>query len=325
MTRRPRKARKNGTFDWDSFFGGEGAAAPKPVKPVPPRPSKPKPKPPTPPPRPTPPRSRRGPPSGVMLAKAWKGSDPRGWWMSEKLDGMRAYWTGDALYTRNGNKIAAPTWFIAVLPQGIALDGEIYMGRGRFSETVSVTRKATARDPRWREVCYMAFDAPEIPGGCEQRFQALQRIVRDACMDWSRPGRCPLVYVEQKVCKTREDLTRFHEQIDRLRGEGVMLRAPRSRYMNKRTSDLLKVKKFMDAEAVITGYTEGTGRNEGRLGAYTAKLVGSGVRFKVGSGLSDYERDYPKEVGTVITVKFQELTKAGVPRFPSLVGARDYE
>jgi DNA ligase 1 len=277
-------------------------------------------------PRPKVKRTRSGsPPSGVMLAKPWKGTDPRGWWMSEKLDGMRAYWTGDGLYTRNGNPIVAPDWFVSIFPEGIALDGELYMGRGRFQEAMSVTRKATARDPRWTQICYMAFDAPEVPGGCETRFAKLESIVDAACRNWHRAGRCPLIFVEQKKCSSRQELDRFHQQIEKMRGEGVMLRAPGSSYSRKRTSDLLKVKSFHDAEARITGHTAGTGKHSGRLGAYQAKLLDSGVSFKIGTGISDRERDRPLPRGTVVTVRFQELTKAGVPRFPSLVGARDYE
>lgn len=278
-------------------------------------------------PAPTPRRSSRKspPPSGVMLAKKWAGSDPRGWWMSEKLDGMRAYWTGDGLYTRNGNPIVAPDWFVSIFPEGIALDGELYMGRGRFQDAMSVTRKATARDPRWTQICYMAFDAPEVPGGCETRFAKLESIVDAACRNWHRAGRCPLIFVEQKKCSSRQELDRFHQQIEKMRGEGVMLRAPGSSYSRKRTSDLLKVKSFHDAEARITGHTAGTGKHSGRLGAYQAKLLDSGVSFKIGTGISDRERDRPLPKGTVVTVRFQELTKAGVPRFPSLVGARDYE
>lgn len=266
-----------------------------------------------------------GPPAGVMLAKPWDGTDPTGWWMSEKLDGMRAYWTGSDLFTRNGNPIAAPTWFTDLLPAGVALDGEVYMGRGLFQETMSVARKLTASDPRWSELKYMAFDAPDVAGGCEKRFAALQAYVDAACARWSRKGPCPIVYVDQIRCTSPAHLKKVHAEIERLRGEGVMLRKSGSAYSRTRTSDLLKVKNFHDEEARITGYTKGTGKHAGKLGAYEAKLVSSGVAFKIGTGISDAERARPLKIGTIVTVSYQELTRDGVPRFPSLVGARDYE
>lgn len=278
-----------------------------------------------PPPRSRSSRSASAPPSGVMLAKAWSGSDPTGWWMSEKLDGMRAYWTGDAFYTRNGNPIAVPDWFAAIFPAGVALDGELYLDRGRFQDTISIVRKATASDPRWSQIRYMAFDAPEVPGGCEVRFRKLQAVVDAACRAWTRRGPCPLVFVEQTRCASPAALEKMHAQIERLRGEGVMLRRPGSPYSRTRTPDLLKVKSFADEEARIVGHTRGTGKHAGKLGAYEATLLSSGVRFKIGTGISDHERSRPLPVGTIVTVRFQELTRDGVPRFPSLVGTRDYD
>jgi len=100
-----------------------------------------------------------------------------------------------------------------------------------------------------------------------------------------------------------------------------MLREPGSLYVRKRSSSLLKVKDFLDTEARIVGYKPGQGRHAGRLGAYEAQLS-NGIRFDVGTGLSDQDRDRPLKLGTIIVVRYQELTPAQVPRFPSFVGVR---
>ena len=253
--------------------------------------------------------------SGVLLAKKWDNEDPTGWWMSEKLDGIRAYWTGSKLMTRNGNKIHAPAWFTDSLPS-IALDGELIVGRGKFNKTVSAVKKKTPNEAEWKTVLYRVFDAPSVPGPCEKRWTAMKAAVR---------GLKHVKAVEQIKCKGTADLKKYHAKITKLGGEGVMLREAGSAYEKKRSSTLFKVKSFDDAEAKIVGYTEGTGRHKGRLGAYEAVLVGSRKKFKIGTGISDSERDDPLPIGTIVTVKFQELTPDGVPRFPSLVGARDYE
>ena len=253
--------------------------------------------------------------SGVLLAKKWEGEDPSGWWMSEKLDGIRAYWTGSKLMTRNGNEIHAPAWFTDSLPS-IALDGELIVGRGKFNKTVSAVKKKTPNEAEWKTVLYRVFDAPSVPGPCEKRWTAMKAAVK---------GLKHVKAVEQVKCKGTADLKKYHAKITKLGGEGVMLREAGSAYEKKRSSTLLKVKSFDDAEAKIVGYTEGTGRHKGRLGAYEAVLVGSRKKFKIGTGISDSERDDPLPIGTIVTVKFQELTPDGVPRFPSLVGARDYE
>ena len=86
-------------------------------------------------------------------------------------------------------------------------------------------------------------------------------------------------------------------------------------YENKRSSSLLKVKSMLDAEANVIGHTNGTGRNAGRLGALVCTY--NGKTFKVGSGLTDVERANPPAIGTTITFGYFELTKTGVPRFPT--------
>jgi DNA ligase 1 len=95
-----------------------------------------------------------------------------------------------------------------------------------------------------------------------------------------------------------------------------MLRVAGSSYTPSRTSDLLKVKSFFDIDAEVIGYEAGKGRHLGRTGALLCKLD-NGITFSVGTGLSDAERTNPPALGTVITVKYQALTDAGVPRFPA--------
>lgn len=73
----------------------------------------------------------------VSLAQKWKPSiDPSGYLMSEKLDGMRAYWCGKKLWTRSGLPVIAPEWFTADLPSTVELDGELFLGRKLFGECV---------------------------------------------------------------------------------------------------------------------------------------------------------------------------------------------
>ena len=255
-------------------------------------------------------------PAGVMLAKPYAGTDPTGWWMSEKLDGVRAYWTGTHFYTRNGNPIHAPEWFTRSLPN-IALDGELTAGRGAFQQTVSAVRKQVPVDTEWRSITFQVFDAPTVRGGCEARWAEMNRVVTGV----------PHVFaLQQTRCSSPRHLAQVRAEIAALGGEGVMLREAGSAYEQRRTGALRKVKSFQDAEARITGHTAGTGKHAGRLGAYEAVLLkGSRAKFRIGTGISDAERERPLSVGTIVTVKFQELTDDGVPRFPALVGARDYE
>jgi DNA ligase-1 len=105
-------------------------------------------------------------------------------------------------------------------------------------------------------------------------------------------------------------------RIQSLGGEGLMLREPGSHYEVSRSSTLLKVKTFHDAEARVVEHVPGRGRHKGRLGALRVMLA-DGTCFSVGSGLSDAQRECPPPVGATITFRYQELTNGGVPRFPT--------
>jgi DNA ligase len=100
-----------------------------------------------------------------------------------------------------------------------------------------------------------------------------------------------------------------------------MLRRAGSRYESGRSSTLLKVKSFRDCEARVLGHQEGAGRHKGRLGALLVELE-DGTQFSVGTGFSDAEREDPPPVGSLVTVRYQELSEGGVPRFPSYMGVR---
>src|SRR5439155_917329 len=99
----------------------------------------------------------------------WDGAaDPAGWWLSEKLDGVRAYWTGRQFLSRTGHLFHAPDWFTAGLPP-VPLDGELWVGRKQFQRTVGIARRHDGTD-LWREVTFLVFDAPEAGPTFERRL-----------------------------------------------------------------------------------------------------------------------------------------------------------
>jgi DNA ligase-1 len=248
----------------------------------------------------------------LLLAHRWEDQDPTGWWLSEKLDGVRAYWDGKQFISRLGNAYFAPDWFIEGLPD-FPLDGELFAGRGRFQHAVSVARRMD-KGEGWKTLAYVVFDAPALDHGFEHRIRHLEDHFG------ARPW--PQAHVlEHRECTGVDDLQTELRRIEELGGEGVMLRRPGSRYIAGRSDTLLKVKSFLDTEARVIGHQAGTGKHKGRLGALQVELP-NGTRFKVGTGMSDAERDSPPGVGEIITVRYQELTDAGVPRFPSYIGVR---
>jgi DNA ligase-1 len=249
----------------------------------------------------------------LLLAETWDGAtDPAGWWLSEKLDGVRAYWDGRQFLSRQGNRFHAPDWFAAGLP-GVALDGELWLGRRQFQRAVSIARRQDRSD-HWKELTYVVFDAPGLDKGFEDRLA----FVRD-CLGQGRPAYAKPH--EHQLCRGLGHLRQELARLEGLGGEGLMLRRAGSRYEGGRSATLLKVKSFHDAEARVLGHQPGAGRHKGRLGALLVEL-GDGTRFAVGTGFSDAERQDPPPVGSIITFRYQELSEGGVPRFPSYIGVR---
>jgi DNA ligase 1 len=253
----------------------------------------------------------------ISLAHKWTPSkDPTGWIMSEKLDGMRAYWNGTKLWTRSGLPVITPDWFIAGLPKDMHLDGELFLGRGLFDDCMSIARRTDASD-NWKKLKYIVFDAPQVTSsGIMGRLDRAKEVI-------ARSGNPYVVIHPHEICQDMDHLLDTLAKIEQVGGEGVMLRHPTASHRGGRTNDLLKVKSFHDDEAIITGYEPGKGKYQGMVGSLVCMLK-NGEVFKVGSGLTDTLRSYSNipKIGTVITFQFFELTKDGVPRFPTYLRVR---
>lgn len=253
----------------------------------------------------------------LLLANVYRsGIDPRAYLVSEKLDGVRAYWDGKALWTRGGNRVAGPAWFIAALPPQ-PLDGELWMGRGRFEATSAAVRRDVPDDAEWRRIRYMVFELPGAEGSFEERAQRIRAMAASAGVGW-------LAAVEQfRVADARALDRQLHEVI-RAGGEGLMLHRADAPYVTGRGDVLLKLKLWQDAEAVVTGHLPGKGRYAGQLGALRVRAA-DGREFSLGTGFSDTQRRDPPPVGSTVTYRYRELTAKGQPRFASFWRVRPAE
>lgn len=251
---------------------------------------------------------------GFLLAHSWTGDiELNGWWMSEKLDGVRAYWDGTQFISRQGNVYMAPDWFSEALPSDIHLDGELWLGRKGFQKAVSIVRRQDKNND-WKEIQYVVFDAPRIDDVFEARMAFIQQTLDELGSRYAQAH----LHVR---CKGEDHLREELARVEALGGEGLMLRQPGSKYEIGRSFSLLKVKTFHDADARVIEHLPGTGKHKGRMGALQVELA-DGTRFSVGTGFSDAEREKPPEIGSIITFRYQELSDRGVPRFPSYVRAR---
>ena len=217
-----------------------------------------------------------GPP--LLLAHRWENDvDLTDWWMSEKLDGVRAYWDGVRFLSRQGNEFHAPDWFSAGLPE-TPLDGELWMDRKAFQRTVSIVRRQD-KSEHWKQIQYVIFDAPGLDEAFESRLEYVADCVNSL-------GSAFVSHLEHARCKSLKHLGEELARIEALGGEGLMLRQPGSRYEAGRSTTLLKVKTFHDEDAVVVDYVKGKGRHKGRMGAVVVRLP-DGTEFSVGTGFKD--------------------------------------
>lgn len=230
------------------------------------------------------------------------------YWVSEKLDGARALWDGQSLRFRSGRPVPAPAWFIAALPPE-PLDGELWLGRGRFAELSGIVRRQQPRDDEWRQVRFMVFEQPDGAGSFTERVERLKAIVARAGVPW-------LEVVEQFRVADRAALQARLEAVVAAGGEGLMLHRADAPYVTGRSDALLKLKPRLDAEATVLAHLPGRGRLAGMMGALLVETP-SGVRFQLGTGFTDAERREPPPVGAQVTYVYRELTRDGVPRFAS--------
>ncbi|GEM75419.1 DNA ligase [Vibrio sagamiensis] len=250
----------------------------------------------------------------IVMAKSYhEGVRIAQYWYSEKLDGIRAYWTGNELITRNGNRIFAPKWFTKGLPDH-PLDGELWAGRGLFHLVQQTVMDKTPVDRAWRKITFMAFDSPQINGDYLKRYQYLIDLVSTSSLEH-------FDYVKHYPISSKADLAERLEQISVLNGEGIMLRRISSLYIPGRGVDLLKFKRFEDDEAVVIGYKPGEGRLQGKMGSLLVKLK-NGIEFYIGSGFSDDVRRIPPKLGTTITFRFNGHTQNGKPKFARFIRER---
>ncbi|PCK09395.1 MAG: DNA ligase [Alteromonadaceae bacterium] len=253
-------------------------------------------------------------PPPLMLANIYEPSiELDAYWVSEKYDGVRAYWNGKQLISRQGNIYHAPAWFTKDFPD-TPLDGELWMGRNTFDQLSGTVRKKTPDTSQWQKVRYMVFDLPASGEVFDARLQQLHKL-------FTHNNSPYLHLVEQLKIHDHQALNKRLKTLVAAGAEGLMLHRASSHYLAKRNDDLLKLKTFQDAEARVLAHLPGKGKFKGLMGSILLENE-QGIRFKVGSGFNLQERRNPPAIGTTITYKYYGKTQNGLPRFASFMRIR---
>ncbi|WP_369177294.1 DNA ligase [Candidatus Thiodubiliella endoseptemdiera] len=224
--------------------------------------------------------------------------DVVGWVMSEKLDGIRGFWDGEKLISRGGVILNPPKSWTANFPN-FAIDGELWTKRADFEGVSSIVRRKKP-DSRWQKVSFNIFEVPNQKGGILQRLKVLQDYLQQ------HPSKTIRI-IQQIPVKSKQQLNDFLNEIISKKGEGIVVRNPKTLYQTGRLSSALKIKKYQDEECTVLEILSGKGKYSNKMGALKCQTK-TGKILKIGSGFTDQQRQNPPIIGSEITFKYYGLT-----------------
>ncbi len=218
--------------------------------------------------------------------------------MSEKLDGIRGFWDGEKLISRGGVILNPPKSWTANFPN-FAIDGELWTKRADFGGVSSIVRRKKP-DSRWQKVSFNIFEVPNQKGGILQRLKVLQDYLQQ------HPSKTIRI-IQQIPVKSKQQLNDFLNEIISKKGEGIVVRNPKTLYQTGRLSSALKIKKYQDEECTVLEILSGKGKYSNKMGALKCQTK-TGKILKIGSGFTDQQRQNPPIIGSEITFKYYGLT-----------------
>lgn len=236
-----------------------------------------------------------------------------------KLDGIRALYYRGALWSRKGKMFTTLDHIVSDLKDiDVVLDGELYSDKGSFQEICSWVKKKSSKTSLIKYIVYDLISDSDY----SVRYQQLMEII--SSLGFSR-----VLLHTTEICHNDSEVKSYLVKYTSSGFEGVMIRNFKGGYaMKSRSKNLQKLKQFIDKEFEITGYTEGVGAEKGCI-IFICK-TDSGKEFNVRPTGTRQDRTRmfksgKKYIGKLLTVKYQELTDDGIPRFPVGIIVRDYE
>ncbi len=270
-----------------------------------------------------------------MLAHKWKDYEnevdwTKGVYISPKLDGTRCIFTNRGCFSRNGKSfVSFPHIGRELKPlfdknPSLILDGEIYAHKLKndFEKLMSLARKTkpTSQDLVESEnnLQYWIFDCPSINGTYHERYSELKKLILNNYKDnkWIR------LCIHTLIKNPSEIESKLQEWIQ-FGFEGLMCNSYDGKYEQKRSKNLLKYKLFQDIEVKVVNIVEGVGNRSGMMGYATLQMDNGKTFDSNARGNEDKYKEILRNkedyIGKSVTVRYQNLTNDGLPRFPVIV------
>lgn len=232
--------------------------------------------------------------------------------VSEKLDGVRGFWDGKRLYSKNENLYYPPDDFVKNFPP-FAIDGELYCD-AEFEDIISDVKKS-----KFQCVKLYVFEVPNQKGNLEQRLQVLKDYLKIYPND-------NIKIIPQLNFKNKDEFFKYFDDITKNGAEGVVLHKKDTDFDTKKGDNIIKFKKYFDDECVITkiNYTKNLLKNyeckwdiknaQKALKTKKQKELFNSKKneqyiIKIGSGFNKDHRENPLSIGTKITIKYYKISK----------------
>lgn len=249
-------------------------------------------------------------------------------YVQRKYDGTRCVaMPGKGLYSRNRKRYPHMDHIVAEinkLPDEMVLDGELYSETLTFQEIVGLVKRESLKkgdDEKQLQIKLHVYDIINNSMTYEERMVNLQMLFRRYKFKY-------LTLVNTALCESEDKMKELHAQFVSEGYEGIMLRSVKGFYKNSRSADLLKYKEFFDGEYEVVGYKEGEGLEAGCVLWVCKTPEGRVFNCRPRGSREDRVALYVRGeefVGKPLTVRYQELTDEGIPRFPVGIAFRDYE
>lgn len=274
----------------------------------------------------------------------------QGYVVSEKLDGVRALWDGANLKSRSGKAFSPPKCWVENLPD-FALDGELFIARGKFEEVLSVVSKGDSqceecKCEEWSKVGYFIFDVPQAnqksntessadssAESSAKSYTLLERLAlleswlenrankanqaktieskNSADLDSKKDGKNPILHIiPQESVPSQEALQKKLKEVEKLGGEGLVIRKNNAPYERFRTTNAMKLKSYSDTECVVVAHNQGKGKFSHALGSLTCESLPltSSATTKSAKNTKNADSAQPTSIDSALPNKIKDST-----------------